>query len=130
VLAATAIAGAGDCYVVSSVATALNIDSAINIIAAIQNAVAVAYKQGLGAFAAGVNPPNGAPNLFNTTWTLTIVNTTTTLTLTTPAGSGVTLVGTATVLGGAAVVYQVTITSPTTVTIQRIFSTVATTVTA
>jgi hypothetical protein len=121
VLAASAIGGAGECFVVSSGATALTTDSALNIIAAIQIAVANAYKQGLGAFSAGVNPPPGVPNLFNVTWTLTIVNTNAgTLTLT--AGTGVTLAGTTTVLAGAERVYAVTITSPTTVTIQGMFA--------
>jgi hypothetical protein len=128
-LAASAIAGAGDCIVLSSGATALTTDTALNIITQVQNAVATAYKQGLGAFAAGVNPPTGAPNLFNVTWTLTIVNTNAgTLTLT--AGTGVTITGTATVLAGAEVQYLVTVTSPTTVTIQRMFSSVTATFTA
>jgi len=128
-LTAAAIAGAGDCIVLSSGATALTTDSAINIIAQVQTAVATAYKQGLAAFAAGVNPPIGVPNLFNVTWTLTIVNTNAgTLTLT--AGAGVTITGTATVLAGAEVEYLVTVTSPTTVTIQRMFSSVTATFTA
>jgi hypothetical protein len=128
-LASTAIAGAGDCIVLSSGATALTTDTALNIIAQVQNAVATAYKQGLGSFAAGVNPPTGVPNLFNVTWTLTIVNTNAgTLTLT--AGTGVTITGTATVLAGAEVQYLVTVTSPTTVTIQRMFSSVTATFTA
>jgi hypothetical protein len=130
-LAASAISGAGECHVVSSGATALTIDTAINIIANIQIAVANAYKQGLGGFAAGVNPPPGVPNLFNVVYTLVIVNTNAgTLTLTAAAGSGVTLTGTATVLAGAEVTYQVTINSPTTVTIQRMYSTVTATFTA
>jgi hypothetical protein len=128
ILAAAAIGGAGDCYVVSSGATALTTDSAINIIAAIQIAVATAYKQGLGGFAAGVNPPPGVPNLFNVTWTLVIVNTNGgTLTLT--AGTGVTLLGTTTVLTGAMRVYAVTILSPTTVSIQGIFASILSTFT-
>jgi cobalamin biosynthesis Mg chelatase CobN len=119
-LAASAIAGARLCAVLSSGATALTTDTALNIIAQIQNIVATAYKQGLGAFAAGVNPPTGVPNLFNTTWTLQIVNINAgTLTLT--AGAGVTLAGTTTVITGASRWYQVTITSPTTVTIQGMF---------
>jgi len=122
-LAASAISGAGE--------SALTIDTAINIIANIQIAVANAYKQGLGGFAAGVNPPPGVPNLFNVVYTLVIVNTNAgTLTLTAAAGSGVTLTGTATVLAGAEVTYQVTINSPTTVTIQRMYSTVTATFTA
>jgi hypothetical protein len=119
-LAATAIAGARLSAVLSSGATALTTDSALNIIAQIQNVVATSYKQGLGAFAAGVNPPPGVPNLFNVTWTLQIVNTNAgTLTLT--AGAGVTLAGTTTVITAASRWYAVTITSPTTVTIQGMF---------
>jgi hypothetical protein len=120
-LAASAIAGAGECIVLSSGATALTTDSAINIIAQIQIAVANAYKQGLGAFAAGVNPPPGVPNLFNVAYTLIIVNTNAgTLTLT--AGAGVTFAGTTTVVTVAMREYLVTITSPTTVTIQGMFT--------
>jgi hypothetical protein len=59
---------------------------------------------------------------------LTIVNTTTTLTLT--QGAGVTITGGLTVLGGAEAVYLVTITSPTTVTIQRMYSSITATFTA
>jgi hypothetical protein len=121
VLTAQAIGGAGDCIVLTSGATALTTDSAINIIAQIQIAVATAYKQGLGSFAAGVNPPPGVPNLFNTTWTLTIVNTNAGL-LTLTAGAGVTLSGTTTVPLTSLRQYLVTITSPTTVTLQGMYS--------
>ena len=120
-LAATAMAGARSCVVLSSGATALTTDSAINIIAQIQIAVANAYKAGLGAFAAGVNPPPGVPNLFNVTYTLTIVNTNGgTLTLT--GGAGVTLSGTTTIVTASSRVYLVTVTSPTTVSIQGMYS--------
>ena len=117
-LAASAIAGAGDVFVATSGATALTTDTAINIIAQIQIAVATAYKQGLGSFAAGVNPPPGVPNLFNVSYTLTITNFNGgTLTLT--AGTGVTFVGAnaATLATNTARVYTVTVNSPTTVTI-------------
>jgi len=129
-LTASAIAGARMCVVLSSGATALTTDTALNIIAQIQIAVANAYKQGLGAFAAGVNPPPGVPNLFNVTWTLQIVNTNAgALTLT--GGAGVTLSGTTSVpLAGAMREYLVTITSPTTVTIQGMFASVTATFTA
>lgn len=123
VLAASLIAGAGDCYVNASgtAATAITTDSAINIIAAIQTAVATAYKAGLGAFAAGVNPPPGVPNLFNCSWTLTINNQNSgTMTLT--GGAGVTFPGLNTVITVNARVFIVTITSPTTVTIQSVYS--------
>jgi hypothetical protein len=121
VLAATLMAGAGDCYVGASgtAATAITTDSAINIIAQIQIAVATAYKQGLGSFAAGVNPPPGVPNLFNTTWTLTINNQNSgTMTLT--GGAGVTITGTATIATVTSRVFVLTITSPTTVTMQSV----------
>ena len=121
VLSATVTSGARSVVVLSSGATALTTDSAINIIANIQNAVATAYKQGLGAFAAGVNPPPGVPNLYNVTYTLTIVNTNAgTLTLT--AGTGVTLSGTTTVVTASSRTYLVTVTSPTTVTIQGMYT--------
>jgi non-ribosomal peptide synthetase component F len=118
---ASSIAGAGDCYLVASgqAGVTFTTDSAINIISQIQNAVATAYKQGLGSFAAGVNPPNGVPNLFNTTWTLTI-NNQNTGSITLAGGTGVTLLGTnaVTIVTVTSRVYVVTITSPTTVTMQ------------
>jgi hypothetical protein len=119
VLAATAMAGAGDCYVAATgqVATAITTDSAVNIIAQVQIAVATAYKQGLGSFAAGVNPPPGVPNLFNTTWTLTINNQNSGI-MTLTGGTGVTITGTATLAATSSRVFVVTITSPTTVTMQ------------
>jgi non-ribosomal peptide synthetase component F len=119
VLTAQAMAGAGDCYVTATgqVAVTFTTDSAINIIAQVQNAVATAYKQGLGSFAAGVNPPNGVPNLFNTTWTLTINNQDTGL-MTLTGGTGVTILGTATIATVSTRVFVLTITSPTTVTMQ------------
>jgi hypothetical protein len=124
VLAASALAGAGDVYLNSSGnagAVAYTTDSAINIIAQIQIAVANAYKAGLGSFAAGVNPPPGVPNLFNMTWTLTINNQNNTsgiITLT--GGAGVTITGTATIAIVTSRVFVVTITSPTTVTMQSV----------
>jgi len=119
ILTAAAISGARSVVVLSSGATALTTDSAVNIIANIQNVVATAYKQGLGSFAAGVNPPPGAPNLFNFTYTLTVVNTNAG-TLTFTGGAGVTVTGT--VVTASSRVYLVTITSPTTVTIAPMYS--------
>jgi hypothetical protein len=124
ILAASAIAGAGECYVVSSGATALTTDSAINIITAIQTAVNTAYKQGLGSFAAGVNPPPGAPNLFNVAWTL-VINNQNAGTLTLTAGAGVTITGSAATVTATARTYVVTITSPTTVTFQSVSAVLA-----
>jgi hypothetical protein len=121
VLPASLLAGAGDCYLVSSggAGIAYTTDSAINIIALIQVAVANAYKQGLGAFAAGVNPPPGVPNLFNVSWTLELTNNNSgTITLT--GGAGVTITGTATTITSNTRQYVVTITSPTTVVFQSV----------
>lgn len=118
-LSATALASAVENYVVSSGATALTTDSAVNIIAQLQQAVALAYKNSLASFGAGVNPPPGVPNLFNFTFFVQIGNTNAgTLTLT--AGTGVSFVGTATVLTASQRGWSVSVTSPTTV----VFSTV------
>ena len=107
-------------------------DTAVNIIAALNNAVATAYKQGLGAFAAAVNPPTqGLPNLFNLSWTVTFENQGTTAASVLAGGTGVTIAAvnagmTATNLAlGApnapvATRYVVTVTSPTTVTFTRV----------
>jgi hypothetical protein len=107
-------------------------DTAVNIIAALNNALATAYKAGLGAFAASVNPPTaGLPNLFNLTWTVTISNQGTTAASALAAGAGVTIAAvnagmtaTAIALGApnAPVLtrYVVTVTSPTTVTFTRV----------
>jgi hypothetical protein len=123
VLPASFLAGAEECFISSSAATALTTDSALNIIAQIQNAVAVAWRAsqiGGGGFAAGVNPPIGTPNLFNVTWLVTIQNTDAS-TLTLSAGAGVTLVGVATMAAAANTrTWIVTVTSPTTVTMQTV----------
>jgi hypothetical protein len=122
VLAASLLAGAEECFIVSSGATALTTDSAVNIITQIQNAVAVAWRAsqiGGGGFAAGVNPPIGAPNLFNVSWLVSIQNTDGS-TLTISAGAGVTLTGAATILTANTRTWIVTVTSPTTVTFQTV----------
>jgi hypothetical protein len=110
-------------------------DTAVNIIAALNNAVATAYKQGLGAFAAAVNPPTaGLPNLFNLSWTATIANQGTTATSTLVGGTGVTIAAvnagftsSGSILNFATSAqipatngYVVTVTSPTTVTFTRV----------
>lgn len=126
VLAASAIAGAGDTYLASSgnaTALAFTTDSAVNIIAWLQNAVAAAYKASLAGFGAGVQPPTGVPNLFNLTYTLTIVNNNTAsgaITLT--GGTGVTITGTNTLAVASSRTFVVIVTSPTTVTIQNVGS--------
>lgn len=128
-LPANRIAGAGDCYVTYSGQTAAQsqtTDTAVNIIAQLQQAIATAYAGGLGGFAAGVNPPPGVPNLFNLTWTLSLVNQNTSsgaLTLT--AGTGITLAtngaASATVVAiSTTAIYVATVTSPTTVNLTRV----------
>lgn len=114
VLSATVLASAVENYITSSGATALTTDSAVNIIAQLQQAVAVAYKNTIQGFGAGVNPPIGIPNLFNFSFFVQIGNTNAgTLTLT--GGAGVTFVGTATILTASQRGFSVTVTSPTTV---------------
>lgn len=114
-LAAAALASAVENYIVSSGATALTTDSAVNIIAQLQQAVATAYKAAIASFGAGVNPPPGVPNLFNFSFFVQIGNTNaSTLTLT--AGTGVTFVGAATIATASQRGFSVTVTSPTTVT--------------
>ncbi len=125
VLSATALASAVENYIASSGATALTTDTAINIIAQLQQAVAVAYKNTIQSFGAGVNPPLGVPNLFNMTFFVAIENTNAG-TLTISAGTGVTLVGAATIATVSTRSWIVTVTSPTTVTFTTIGS-VATT---
>lgn len=126
VISATLLAGAGDCYASFSGnagAQALTTDSAINIVAQIQQAVATAYKQGLAAFAAGVNPPPGVPNLFNMVYTLTMLNFNNTAgAITLTGGAGVTITGTNTLAINTERTFIVTINSPTTVTMQSMYA--------
>lgn len=98
-------------------------DTAVNIIARLQTAVAAAYAASLAGFGAGVQPPTGVPNLFNLTFLLVVVNNNTTSgAITLAAGAGVTINGTATVAITTSRVYQVSVTSPTTVVLQNLFS--------
>jgi phage-related minor tail protein len=125
-ISASLLAGAGDCYASFSGnagAQALTTDTAVNIIAQIQNAVATAYKQGLGSFAAGVNPPPGVPNLFNMVYTLTVLNFNTAAgAITLTGGTGVTITGTNTIAITSERIFVVTVTSPTTVSFQSVNS--------
>ncbi len=107
-------------------------DTAVTIIAALNNALATAYKSQLSSFGAGVNPPTaGLPNLFNLSWTVTISNQGTTAASALAAGAGVTIAAqnagmtaTAIALGApnapVATRYVVTVTSPATVTFTRV----------
>lgn len=105
-LAASTLAGASECYVTTSGATALTTDTAVNIIATI---IAAIQTSAAGAFP--------APNIASLTYTVYVRNTNAgTLTLT--AGTGVTITGTATIATTVERQYMITITSPTTVTFQ------------
>lgn len=131
-LSATTLAGAQDQYVQISGQTSAQTattDSAVNIIAQLQQAVAVAYKNQIAGFGQSVNPPNGVPNLFNFSYTLTLANANATAgTLTLTAGAGVTVTGTRldstatplVVVFGTAAIFVVTVTSPTTITMVRV----------
>jgi hypothetical protein len=135
IIPGSSIAGADTVYLTESgvaTAVALTTDSAINIIAALQNAVAVAVKTSQangGGFATGLGLPNSAsqfPNLFNISWNFVIVNQNTTAgAITLTAGAGVTLAtnGTASstvVAIATTAIYVVQVTSPTTVLMTRV----------
>jgi hypothetical protein len=108
-------------------------DTAVNIIARLQNAVAAAQAANVGGFAAalGDTPPLGVPNLFNLSWTVTFSNQGTTAASVLAAGAGVTIAAqnagmtaTAIALGApnAPVMtrYVVTVTGASTVTFTRV----------
>lgn len=126
VLPASALAGAGDAFLVLSGQAAITgtTDSAVNIIAQLQQAVATAYKNQISGFGAGVNPPSGVPNLFNLSWAVTL-NNQNSASLTTTGGAGVTISGlgglsATTVLTATSAEYVLTVTSPTTITMVRV----------
>lgn len=102
-------------------ATAYTTDTAANIIAWLQQAVAVALRASIiggGNFGTGLNPPVGVPNLFNMTYLLRITNANTgTITLT--GGTGVTFVGAATLVTLTFTDFMVTVTGPAQITITR-----------
>jgi hypothetical protein len=136
-LTAAMLTGAAECCVNvgngAGAAQTYTTDTAVNIIAAIQNAVAAAAKANVGGFASalGAVPPLGVPNLFNVSWTITIGNQGTTAASVLAGGTGVTLattnaglVATNIPLGApnAAIAsrWVVTVTSATTVTLTRV----------
>lgn len=94
VLLASQIAGARDNVVsVGGTSQTYTTDTAVNIIAQLQTAVATAQKANTGGFASalGGTPPPGVPNLFNFTWVLEINTSATVTGVTLAAGAGVTL---------------------------------------
>lgn len=106
VLTAARVAGASEVYYKNTAATALTTDTAVNIIAQIVGAIQ--------ASAQGVQPTNATVQGVN--YTLYIWATSAGLTLT--AGTGVTITGSAVIATNNERQYMVTITSPTTVTLQ------------
>lgn len=97
-LTAAMLAGAGECDIAvgngAAAAQTYTTDTAVNIIAQLSNAVNAAYKANVGGFASslGAQPAvSGIPNLFNTTWEITIANQGTTAASILAAGAGVTL---------------------------------------
>jgi hypothetical protein len=116
-ISASVMSGAVESYLLSSGATALTTDTAANLIANMQTAVAAAQKAAISGFGAGVSPPPGVPNLFNVSWVFYLKNTNAG-TLTVSAGTGVTLTGTTTLATATVRQFLLTVTSPTTVTMQ------------
>lgn len=137
VLTAAQLTGATEvCIAVGNGAAAAETyttDSAVNIIAALQHAVAAAYKANVGGFASALSgtPPLGVPNLFNLSWTVTISNQGTTAASALAAGAGVTIAAsnagmtaTAIAIGApnapAVTRYVVTVTGANSVTFTRV----------
>lgn len=125
-LTAAMLVGAQVCYTsAAGTSQTFTTDTAVNIIAALQNAAATAYKAQLLSFGAGVNPPQTMPNLFNLSWIVELNCSGVVTGGTLAYGTGVTnsqisgLSGTALPVGGVAK-FVVTVTSPTTVNLQRV----------
>jgi hypothetical protein len=129
VIAASILAGALECDTsVGGTSQTYTTDTAVNIIAQLQTAVAAAQKANVGGFAAalGDTPPLGVPNLFNVSWIININTTGVTTGATLAAGVGVTLaaltgVAAAATLGtGGNARFVAQVTSATTVTLTRV----------
>jgi hypothetical protein len=129
VIVASLLAGALECFMtLGGTSQTFTTDTAANIIAQLQNAVASAAKANVGGFASilGGTPPVGVPNLFNVSWVVTFSGTGITTGATLAGGTGVTLATIGTLSATALAVgagsesnYVVTITSPTTITMTR-----------
>lgn len=128
VLVAAFLAGAAENYVsVGGTSQTYTTDSAANIIATLQTAVAAAIKANVGGFASalGGTPPAGLPNLFNVSWLININTAAVTTGATLAGGAGVTLsnIGTLspTALGAAGVAtYIAQVTGPASITLTRV----------
>jgi len=127
VIPAAALAGAQVCFTsVSGTSQTFTTDSAVNIIAQLQSALATQYKAQISGFGAQVNPPvAGLPNLFNVSWIVEI-NTSGVATAGTLAyGTGVTATSvnslSTTALPTAGYTkFVVTVTGPASVNFQRV----------
>jgi hypothetical protein len=122
VLSAALLAGATENYIAFSgqVAVSVATDSAANIIAALQTALA-REQAALGLVAANTGQPAGVPNLNTVGFFVQLINNNTgTLTLT--AGAGVTINGTATAATLTSRQFIVTVTGPNSVTFQNVGS--------
>jgi hypothetical protein len=129
VIPAATLAGAKECdTAVGGTSQTYTTDTAANIIAQLQNAVATAVMANVGGFAASAgSPAPGVPNLFNVSWVVNINTTGVTTGATLAGGTGVTLAKltsitpTATALGtGGNARYVVTVTGAATVTMTRV----------
>jgi len=128
VLAASLIAGAIENFVsVGGTSQTYTTDTAANIIAYLQAAVAAFQKANVGGFAAalGDTPPLGVPNLFNLSYFLDINANGATTGATLAGGTGVTLAAQGTFSSTALSLtvpsrYVVTVTSATTITMTRV----------
>lgn len=129
VLPAAAMAGAQECYTsVGGTSQTYTTDTAANIIAQLQTAVAAAVKANVGGFSAALSeqPPLGVPNLFNVSWFVNINTNGVTTGATLAAGTGVTLATltgapSATALGtGGNALYMIQVTGAASVTMTRV----------
>jgi len=126
-LTAAMITGAKECSVLvgngAGAAQTYTTDTAANIIAALQTAVATAAKANVGgqASALGGVPPLGVPNLFNVTWMVSIMNQGTTAASVLAGGTGVTI---AAALNGGIVNNAITLGAPATPALSRFIATI------
>lgn len=130
VIAATLLAGACECNLsLGGTSQTFTTDTAVNIIAQLQTAVAAAIKANVGGFAAALSdqPPQGVPNLFNASWIINISGTGITTGATLAGGAGVTLsnIGTLSpsalaVGAGTVSTYVAQVTGPASITLTRV----------
>jgi hypothetical protein len=129
VVPASQLAGAAECFVsLSGTSQTFTTDTAANIIAQLQTAVATAQKANVGGFASalGSTPPLGVPNLFNMSWVINFSGAGIVTGGTLAGGTGVTLAAIGATLSssalaaGAVSVYVATVTGPASITLTRV----------